>query len=162
MAIDWKGVKNDFEKEEGVSIRGLAKRHGCSPSAVRNRIKKEGWKCKRKAPGKGRKKECSLIPPKHEDVLDDHRSLWKGVKKRLVKGLRNNDVKLGLEELKVAKIAGEVLSSVIKGERLAWGLEAGAGEATGGLKEADDEEQITCEMERVTAPQGTDEALDGG
>lgn len=104
---------------------------------------KEGWK----APaGKGPKKKAGK-----EGLSEDHRELWKGIKKRLAKGLRNGNAKKGLEELKVAKIAGEVLSSVIKGERLALGLDENG---------IDDIERTAAQMDEATAAPGADEALD--
>lgn len=142
MAIDWKAVRKGFEA--GETARRLAKAHGCNESTIRRRARKEGWE--RAQDPKGQDGE-----PEHDEILVDHRDLWKGVKKRLVKGLSNNDAKIGLEELKVAKIAGEVLSSVIRGERMAWGLEEGPG-AT------DDAKEIAAEMARVTVQQGAGEA----
>ncbi len=148
MAIDWQGVKKDFES--GGIIKELSEKFRCSESVIRKRAKKEKWKKgAKRAAGRPEKEEASCMP---EEVLDDHRSLWKGVKKRLVKGLHSNDAKLGLEELKVAKIAGEVLSNVIKGERQAWGLE---------ILGNDDAEEIAKEMARSTLPEGADEADDG-
>lgn len=145
MAIDWEGVKAEFASGNG--IKKIAGKYGCSASTVSRRAKKEKWKRETKAGGpKSGNSACA-----HEEVIGDHRSLWRGVKKRLVKGLSSNDAKLGLEELKVAKIAGEVLSSVIKGERQAWGLEAAT----------DDPEDIAKEMARATVPEGADEADDG-
>ncbi|MBI5562746.1 MAG: hypothetical protein HY894_07860 [Deltaproteobacteria bacterium] len=139
MAIDWKAVRMGFEAGASTTAE-LAKIHGCREGTIAKRAKKEGW-----SPDGGASK----------DGFDDHKSLWRGVKKRLVKGLETSDVKAGLEELKVAKMAGEVLTSVIKGERLAMGLEPPAG------SEADDTEDITGEMEDATAPRGTGAAVDG-
>ncbi|MBI5492015.1 MAG: hypothetical protein HY893_03685 [Deltaproteobacteria bacterium] len=148
MAIDWEGVKVEFES--GSSIKRISGKYGCSASTVLRRAKKEKWKRGTEAKkARGPLDDGPACVP--GEVLDDHRSLWRGVKKRLVKGLRSDDAKLGLEELKVAKIAGEVLSSVIKGERQAWGLEAGT----------DDPEEIAKEMARATVPEGADEADDG-
>lgn len=142
MAIDWKAARKGYES--GEAVRALAKAHGCHESTIRRRAGKEGWERAQDRTGQGGE-------PEHDEILVDHRDLWKGVKKRLVKGLSNNDAKLGLEELKVAKIAGEVLSSVIRGERMAWGLEEGPGAA-------DDTKEIAEEMARVTVQQGAGEA----
>ncbi|MBI5599194.1 MAG: hypothetical protein HY890_05585 [Deltaproteobacteria bacterium] len=86
-------------------------------------------------------------------VLDEHRSLWKSVKKKLVRGLKESDEK----ELKLAKLAGDTLMDVVKGERQAWGinddeLDAACGAADG----------IAAEMERLTVPPPADKALDRG
>jgi len=142
VAIDWNAVRTGYEA--GGAVRGLAGFHGCHESTIRRRAGKEGWE-------RGQGHEALRGETVHGELLVDHRDLWKGVKKRLVRGLSNNDAKLGLEELKVAKIAGEVLSSVIRGERMAWGLEEGP-EAT------DDATETAAEMARVTVQQGAGEA----
>lgn len=151
MAIDWNEVKKDFEI--GCSTQGLAEKYGRHERTIEKRAKKEGWKRHEAIEQEPEAEAPFCVKP--EDVLDDHRSLWKDVKTRLVKGLKSSDVKAGLEELKVAKMAGEVLSNVIKGERLAWGLQGNETENT------DDPDAIAREMERATVPSGTDKALDG-
>ncbi len=149
MAIDWSAVKEDF-REGKLSAEKLAKKYGCRETTLRRRAEKEGWAGGSGEKGDGAGAKAHAHAPETQDVLDDG-SLWKGVRKRLVSGLHNNDAKLGLEELKVAKMAGEVLSSVIKGERLALGLDS----------EGDDQEEIAREMARFTLPHGAD-AADGG
>lgn len=153
MATDWKEARKEFESTE-CGIKVLAERLGLSHSTVRKRARKEGWKIKARVCGTEEKKEPDQNVARPRDVLGEHRSLWMGVKKRLVRGLKNRDSKLGLEELRVAKIAGEVLTSVIKGERQAWGLECGA-EA-----EADSADEIARKMAEATVPSGTDEAVE--
>ena len=150
MGIDWKAVKEEFDSGS-VTIIELAKKYGLHRNTIGKRIKKEGWR----TDGLENKDVPVGAGRKPSELIDDHRVLWRGVKKRLVKGLRNNDVKLGLEELKVAKIAGEVLSSVIKGERLAWGIEQEV------CVSLDDTQKIAAEMELATVPCGADEAVDG-
>lgn len=151
MATDWKVARKEFESTE-CGIKVLAERLGLSHSTVRKRAKKEGWKIKPKDCWSEGKKEPDQNGSRPRDVLDEHRSLWMGVKKRLVRGLKSRDSKLGLEELKVAKIAGEVLTSVIKGERQAWGLECGA--------EADSADEIARKMAEATVPSGADETVE--
>lgn len=153
MATDWKEARKEFESTE-VGISELAERYGLSPSTVRKRAGREGWKKKIEVCRPEKKNETADAEPRSQDVLSCHRSLWMGVKKRLVKGLESRDSKLGLEELKVAKIAGEVLTSVIKGERQAWGLEDG--------QEADEaiEDEIARKMAEATVPSGADEAVE--
>lgn len=155
MAIDWKELRKDFENEN-VSVRALARKHQCDESSIRRKSKIDGWVKWAAKEVEGEITDATEISceAKPVHVLDDHKALWKGVKKRLVKGLQNEDVKLGLEELKVAKMAGEVLSNVIKGERLAWGLEENN-------DKHDEAQDIAREMARITIPFGTEEALDG-
>ncbi|MBI5643379.1 MAG: hypothetical protein HY954_07890 [Deltaproteobacteria bacterium] len=156
MGIDWPGIKKDLEKG-AVSIREMALKYKCDRSTIRRRAKKEGWERRREAGEPGLKKNSRRDEPAGLDnVLDDHKSLWRGVKKRLIKGLHNNDAKTGLEDLKVAKMAGEVLSNVIRGERMAWGVEAGEDNSEG----HDDPEEIISEMARITLPPGAGEAAD--
>lgn len=176
MAIDWRCVKKGFETNASA-LTELAKVHGCKADTIRKKAAKEGWKkidgketdsLKLREPASdgasvmkaamhdskdGRAgSDCNDAP---QIAFDDHQSLWHGVKKRLVRGLETSDVKAGLEELKVAKLAGEVLTSVIKGERLAHGLP---------VAEYDDAQRIdgdTAQMEAATMSRGAGEAVDG-
>lgn len=148
MPIDWGGLRNDFE-ENGLNFSELSKKYGCAQSTIGKRARKEEWD--RKSDDEVHSEQAASP----DNVLDDHRKLWKGIKKRLVKGLETDDAKAGLEELKVAKIAGEVLSNVIKGERLAWGLEDGCSEGP-----TDDRDEIAAEMARATVSHGAGEAVD--
>lgn len=89
------------------------------------------------------------------DLRSEHRRLWRDIKGKLAKGLEKADSKLGIEELKVAKLAVEVLFSIVKGERDAWGV------AFEGYDDrADDTEGIAAQMACVTAPPRTDEGLE--
>jgi hypothetical protein len=145
VPIDWKGLRRDYE-EDGLTAVELARRYGCDAGTIRKRARREGWSRGAHSgvmEGGGAKAG--------QDQMEDNRSLWEGVKKRLVKGLESSDVKAGLEELKVAKMAGEVLTNVIKGERLALGLEDMA---------EDEADGVTAEMAEATAPSGTDEAVE--
>lgn len=151
VEIDWKAVRDELASGS-VNITGLAKKYGVHRNTISRRVKKELGRENGRADEKDGRGTCALKP---EEIFDEHRDLWKGVKKRLVKGLHNSDVKLGLEELKVAKMAGEVLSSVIKGERLAWGIE------DSGCVDLNDTEEIAAEMDIATIPRRADEALEG-
>ena len=73
--------------------------------------------------------------------------------------MQSSDLKQRLDELKAAKVAGDVLNAIIKGEKEAWGLEGD------GSRKAPDEERIHIEeltrtMESITVPPGADETLD--
>lgn len=152
MAIDWGAVKKEFE-QDGITIERLAEKNGCKATTVARRAVKEGWKAA--AHGEKSVESPGQSPPAQEAAgttpVLDYGSLWKGVRRRLVSGLHNNDAKLGLEELKVAKLAGEVLSNVIKGERMAFG----------DTDEEDDPQGIAREMARLTLPPGAGEADEG-
>lgn len=155
VEIDWGSVKTDYE-EGKEPLTKIAEKYGTSDRTLRRRAAKGGWAKVRKAwrPGKKSNALDNDDESKDRELIHAHRKLWKDVKKRLKKGLKKKDVKSGLEELKVAKMAGEVLTNVIKGERLAWGLsDDGGGEPC----EAD---AIAAEMVQVTASCGADEDVD--
>ena len=170
MAIDWNEIRSEYEAA-GQSVRRLAAKHGIKADSIKRRAVKESWKKASPAqesspalpsPVKGEEKRKGSSEPEAKssarrprDISQEHRKLWKGVKKRLVSGLRSADLKAGLEELKVAKVAGEVLSSVIKGEREAWGLDEGSAE-----KAQDNAGDIIAEMDALTVPHGTDETVE--
>ena len=143
MAIDWKGIRRGFER--GKSAAGLARGYGGSAQTIRTRANREKWK---KMPGE------PAGMPVDEGSLDNRRVL-NGVRKRLVNGLENEDVKQGIEELKAAKIAWEVLSEFMKEEKLSLGLEEG------GDEDGDERRAVASAMAEATAPSGTDKALEG-
>ncbi len=90
-----------------------------------------------------------------EGIKAEHRRLWEKVKKKLVAGICKRDLKKGLEQLKVAKLAGDILSLVVRGQRQAWGLDALEGELS-----ADDREEIIEEMASLTVPSRADKTLE--
>ncbi|MBE7416002.1 MAG: hypothetical protein HS130_12610 [Deltaproteobacteria bacterium] len=144
MKIDWKAVKRGYQG--GTGAPELAKRHGCSAETVRRKARKENWSIKEP-------KESAADPDAGVGAAADHRTLLNGVRRRLVKGLENADLKLGLEELKVAKTALEVLSDYRKEEELALGLGSGR-------KELEHCDALAAEMAEATAPSGADETLE--
>lgn len=153
MAIDWKGVRREFESNT-ATLAGLAKAYGCRAETIRKKAAKEGWKKPARNETEGAQ-GAAAREDGTQAALDDHKSLWRGVKKRLVAGLETRDVKAGIEELKAAKLAGEVLTSVIKGERLAFGLSDGED------GRAQEDDGITAQMDIATAPRGADTVVDG-
>lgn len=153
MAIDWNEIRSEYEAA-GQSVARLAAKHGIKADSIKRRAVKESWK-KASPAQEPKEPEAKRSARRPRDISQEHRKLWKGVKKRLVSGLRSADLKAGLEELKVAKVAGEVLSSVIKGEREAWGLDEGSAE-----KAQDNAGDIISEMAALTVPYGTDEAVE--
>ncbi len=158
-SIDWQGVRRDYLSSE-YSIARLPGKYGCYSNTIKKRARRDGWpRCL--AVNISESPPHGADPPvgKPEDVLGEHRVLWNSVKKKLIMGLKSSDLKPGLEELKVAKVAAEVLTSVIKGERQAWGLKED------GLHKVPDEEpkdteELTWAMASLTLPSGTDETLD--
>jgi hypothetical protein len=148
VGIDWDKLKNDFESGQ-APLTHLAEKYGCHADSIRRKARKELWERKTA-------EENKRTAERRQDILPErHRIFWKGVERRLARGLKTKDVKLGLEELKVAKMAGEVISSMIRSKRLELGLVEDAAE-----KGEDEAGLITAEMARVTAPSGTDEAVD--
>jgi len=147
VAIDWEGVRDDFEATE-ISVAGLAAKYRCAESSVRRKARKEGWRRPPSSKANGVSGHCH--GPLGEDL-----TLWREVRKKLIKGLKNKDAKVGLEEVKVAKMAGELIPNVIEGERHARGLDGEASER------CDETSEIVAEMERLTVPPGPDPALEG-
>jgi len=92
-----------------------------------------------------------------EEITGEHRRLWRLISRKLELGLRKRDPKKSIEHLKAVKLAGDILSVVVRGQRQAWGLEA----IEGGLP-PDDTEEIIEEMACLTAPSRTGKALDRG
>ncbi len=159
MAINWCSLKSEYTGT-ACSVKELAKKYECHTSTINKRASREGWKRFR----------YEEIITDHEvlcqhggivesgDVSAGHRVLWSGVKKRLIKGLNSEDLKQGLEELKVAKAAGEVLSSVVKGEKLAWGMFDSL--STGSCGERIDSERIISEMDFLTVSSDPEPSLE--
>lgn len=158
-SIDWQGVRRDY-LSSGYSIEELPEKYGCYPNTIEKYARGDGWpRCR--AVNISESPSHGAGPPadKPEDVLGEHRVLWNSVKKRLIMGLKSSDLKPSLEELKVAKVAAEVLTSVIKGERQAWGLEEDGSQKVPD-EEPKDTEELTRAMASLTVPSGTDETLD--
>jgi len=88
-------------------------------------------------------------------IVEHHRMLWDKVSRKLVIGLRKTDAKEGLERLKVVKLAGDILSVVVRGQREAWGLEALESENAPG-----DTQEIIAEMASLTAPSRADASVE--
>ena len=149
MGINWNGLKKEYESGQ-ARLKALAEKYGCHADSIRRKAKKESWE------QKGRERQLKRAAEKEPQMLPEcHRSFWRGVEKRLVSGLKTKDLKKGLEELKVAKMAGEVISGMIRSKRLELGFEE-----AGAQKEADEPEEIAGEMARVTASSGAEEAVD--
>lgn len=159
MAIDWVSVRKDYE-ESGVSAKVLGCRYGLSPQTVIRRARKEGWVAgspKDEPAGcaaEGPRVPSSGSPPNGSD--DDHVALWLEVRKRLSKALEHDDAGRCLEELKAAKLAGEVLSNVVKGRKEA--RELTECDVSDIYEEA---QEIVREMETATIPPGPGPALEG-
>ena len=92
-----------------------------------------------------------------EAITTEHRRLWALISRKLELGLRKRDPKKGLEHLKAVKLAGDILSVVVRGQRQAWGLDVLEGSLS-----PDDTEEIVEEMASLTAPSGADKALERG
>ncbi len=136
--IDWQRLREDYSR--GFSPEELAELYHCSIRTIRNRILREGWK-------RLREEECGA-----GTLVKEHRRLWQEVKKRLSVGLNRGDEK----ELKIAKMAGDVLLSVIKGEKEVWDMDP----ADKGLTE-EEIDAITKEMESLTVSHRTEASVDG-
>ncbi len=137
--IDWQRLREDYSR--GFSAEELAELYHCSARTIRDRIRREGWKRLEEVEGGA------------GTLIKEHRRLWQEVKKRLSVGLNRGDEK----ELKIAKMAGDVLLSVIKGEKEVWNMDPADKGPT--------EEEIyavTKEMESLTVSHGTETPVDRG
>lgn len=143
MAIDWKLVRGDFERGEG-DLKELALRYGCKAETIRRRARKEAWVEKTR--------DTDEAELKREGITGEHRRFWSLVKRKLNDGLEKSNI----DELKIAKIAGDGLLNIMKGETQAWGL-------TEDDVKTDQTEVlgITREMAELTVPPRAAEALDG-
>lgn len=167
MAIDWIALRADYESGI-VSADKLAKKYGCKAQTIDRRAIKEGWSEQVNLTGKQeiKDKEKKKSSKKKTDktnvlsrssrsadskrILGEHRRLWQSVKGTLVEGMAEGDEK----RLKVAKIAGDGLLNIVKGERQAWGITdedtgVSAEELLGAVKE----------MERATLSSGTGKTM---
>ncbi len=135
--IDWQRLREDYSR--GFSVEELSELYRCSPRTIRDRIRREGWK---------RHTECDR---EAGSLVKEHRRLWQEVKKRLSVGLNRGDEK----ELKLAKMAGDVLLSVIKGEKEVWNMDPADKTLT-----EEEINAVTREMESLTIPHGTETPVD--
>ncbi len=143
MAIDWKGLREDFERGE-AGFETLAAGYGCKAATIKRRAAKESWDEVGQSAAKAELKR--------DGIIGEHRLLWSVVKRRLNTGLERSDI----DELKIAKLAGDVILNLQKGETQAWGL------IEDDVK-TDQQEVIgiTQEMAELTVSPGAEEALDG-
>ncbi|MCR4288177.1 MAG: hypothetical protein NUW09_09215, partial [Deltaproteobacteria bacterium] len=115
---------------------------------------KQGWRAA--AEGRGPAKEKRATKRSPGPPIDANKAIFNGIKKRLIKGLKSVDSKKGLEELKVAKAAGEVMEGLRKNER-----DIDGDKRCSCSEDGQDAEEIVREMESLTVSQGTDPALEG-
>ena len=143
MAIDWKGLRGDFERG-GVGVDTLAAGYGCKAQTIKRRAAQDGWT---KAGQSTAKAEL-----KREGITGEHRLLWFLIKRKLRDALEKSD----LDELKIVKIAGDGVLNLQKGETQAWGL-------TVDDVKTDQQEVIgiTQEMAELTVSPRAEETLDG-
>lgn len=146
MGIDWKALKREY-LEADYSLRELSRRFGCHPSTISKRARREGWSRPGKSAPPGRRPgEC---------VLDDHIHLLNVAWRKVERGLKNKDAKLGLDELRVAKMAGEVLPKLIEERKRAICM--GEENKGRGLVDA---QRIAGEMDSLTVSQDPGETLE--
>jgi len=143
VAIDWKGLRGDFERGE-AGFETLAAGYGCKAGTIKRRAVREGW-------GEV-DQSAAMAELKRDGITGEHRLLWSIVKSKLRAGLEKSD----LDELKIVKLAGDGILNLQKGETQAWGL-------TEDDVKTDQQEVIgiTQEMAELTVSPGAEEALDG-
>ena len=152
VAYNWREIRNSYERAER-SFGELAKEYGPCVATIERRAKKEGWRATAERRDSGKKKTPSKKKP---SPVDGDEAIFNGIKKRLIKGLKSVDSKKGLEELKVAKAAGEVMEGLGKNEN-----DIDGGKRCVCSEDGQDTEEILREMESLTVSQGADPALEG-
>ena len=159
MAIEWIALRADYESGR-VRIGELAKKYRCKTQTIDRRAAKEGWnKPASNEPEEGSERQTKIRPAalkpgvkSSKRILGEHRMLWASVKGTLVEGIAKSDEK----RLKVAKIAGDGLLNIVKGERQAWGItEDDVGSTPEDILNA------IKEIEEATASCGAETALEG-
>ena len=156
MAIEWKNVRKAYELG-GLSIEELTNLNRCKATTISRRAKKEGWQKssdKASAPKTGDEGDRSKGSP--ELIVEEHRRLWSGLRELMELSLTELRGRDGVEEIKEKKSLADLLMTIMKGERMAWGL--GDTPVEVGI---DDKEDTLREMERVTLSPGAGEAVDG-
>lgn len=123
--------------------------------AIKRRAEKQGRRAAAEE-GRGPAKEKRATKRSPGPAMDGDKAIFNGIKKRLIKGLKSVDSKKGLEELKVAKAAGEVMEGLRKNER-----EIDGNKRCSCSEDGQDAEEIVREMESLTVSSGTDPALEG-
>ncbi|MBI5234359.1 MAG: hypothetical protein HY880_08390 [Deltaproteobacteria bacterium] len=91
-----------------------------------------------------------------ETIVQNHRRLWAEIKSRLSESLKEGAKEDPFEELRFVKTAGETLSNIVKGERLAWGVDEVSPES-----DANDRDAVAEEMAESTVSSGADKTLEG-
>ncbi len=153
VAYNWLNIRREYESMKR-SFGEIAEKYGLGVATIERRAKKEGWRAAAEGRGSAKKKTPSKKKP--GSPIDNNKAIFNGIKKRLIKGLKSVDSKKGLEELKVAKAAGEVMEGLRKNERDIDGdKRCSCSEDGQGAKD------IVREMESLTISSGTDPALEG-
>ncbi len=153
MAYNWMVIRREYESR-ARSFHELAEKYGPGVGAIERRAKKEGWRATAERRGFAKKKNPSKKMP--GATIDANKAIFNGIKKRLIKGLKSVDSKKGLEELKVAKAAGEVMEGLRKNEK-----DIDGDKRCSCSEDGQDAEEIVREMESLTVSSGTGPALEG-
>lgn len=109
MAINWNALKIDYNSQD-YSLNELCEKYKCKIATLERKIEKECWTIKQFD------SELDSV----EEVLDSHKQLWRIIRKKAELVSSKDTGELTLKDLKVE---ADIFSSVIKGERTAWGLD---------------------------------------
>ncbi len=157
MAIEWKSVRRDYELG-GLSIEELTNLNRCKAATISMRAKKEGWRKsgERHEPEESNDETDSSVKSP-ELIIEGHRRLWSGLRELMELSLAELRGREDSEGVKEKKALADLLMIIMKGERMAWGLDDTPAEVGG-----DDKEDTLREMERVTLSPGAGEAVERG
>ncbi len=156
MAIEWKSLRRAYELD-GLSIEELTNLNRCKAATISRRAKKEGWKKFSGSPGSAEtdKKEMDRSVRSPELIIEEHRKLWSGLRELMGLSLAELRGREDLEGIKEKKALADLLMVIMRGERMAWGLDDTPAEVG-----RDDKEDTLREMEHVTLSSGAGEALE--
>ena len=131
--FDWETIRAEYEA--GSTQSALARKHGCSRTAIQKRIASEGWMqdvtdaINRIAQAKVAGIVAGCNPQKKAEAMDKaadakaaviirHKTEWNEHNKLIRDAIADED----FEKAKMAKITAETIRIRQEGERRAWGI----------------------------------------
>lgn len=133
LRFDWEKIRAEYEP--GCTQADIARRYGCSRTAIMKRIKKEGWlqdvtqavnrltaaKVAGVVTGCNPQKKAAAIDAaasRKAQVIERHKAEWAEHQQLITKAVEDKDFNMA----KLAKITSETISIRQAGERRSWGI----------------------------------------
>lgn len=131
--FDWEKIRAEYEV--GCTQSDIARRYGCSRTAIMKRVTKEGWiqdvtqavnrltaaKVAGVVTGCNPQKKAAAIDAaasRKAQVIERHKKEWEEHQKLITEAVADKDFNMA----KLAKITSETISIRQAGERRAWGI----------------------------------------